>query len=509
MLHRYHAVIIGGGFSGTALAIHLVRRGRRPLRVTLVEARERLGRGVAYGTNVDEHVLNTRPDAMSLFSDSPERFATWLDACGIHAADSEFVPRSVYGDYLEDSLIEALNDDSEQKPESRVVFQAHTQTRAMSVVRRSGTFEVALEDGTSLSADTVVLATGNPGPADPLAFRCMADSRRYLRNAWDQTRIEDVWPTDRVLILGTGLTMIDVVVSLHRQGHIGSVQAMSRRGLLPRAHEAVLSELPPDLRDGLRAAVVSASLSGSLPAIVRAVRRSIRQAAERGVGWHAVFDALRPITADLWKSLAGEERARFLRHVRPFWEVHRHRLAPGTARTIAGLQRAGKLAVSAGRVCRALATDKAIFVDCEIRGADRIRHDRFDWVINCTSPSFHLHESALHGQLIADGLLTPDPLGLGYATAGNGAAIGVNGRIEGLYLLGPACKARLWEQTAVPELRKQAERLATEILASQSRRQRRKTGCYGAAAAFVSRIQSSTWRSRTSSVTPPSSSTTS
>lgn len=464
MQQRYHTVIIGGGFSGTALAIHLIRRAVRPLSVTLVEARERLGRGVAYGTNVDEHVLNTRPGAMSLFSDSPERFASWLERCGIQAADPEFVPRSVYGDYLEDSLIEAVN----AVGESRVAFRAHTEVSAVSVARRFGTFEVVQDDGTTLSADTVVLATGNPGPADPPALRSIADSPRYVRNAWDQGRIEDVWPTDRVLTLGTGLTMVDVVMSLHRQGHIGTVQAMSRRGLLPRAHATVESGLPPEVRGTLRAAAFSDSVSE----IVRIVRRSVRQAAEQGVGWQAVFDALRPLTADLWKALHDEERARFLRHVRPFWEVHRHRLAPGAARTIAGLQRAGRLIISAGRVSRALATDKAIFVDCVLRGMDRTRHERFDWIINCTSPSFHLHESDLHGQLIADGLLMPDPLGLGYATAGNGAAIGVDGRVEGLYLLGPACRARLWEQTAVPELRKQAEQLATEILARQSRRQR-------------------------------------
>lgn len=464
MQQRYHAVIIGGGFSGTALAIHLIRRSVRPLSVTLVEARERLGRGVAYSTTADEHVLNTRPGAMSLFSDAPDRFSRWLEKCGIQAADTVFVPRSVYGDYLEDSLIEAVN----AVGESRVGFRAHTQVSAVSVVRRSGTFDVALEDGTTLRADTVVLATGHPGPADPLALRRIADSPRYVRNAWDRGRIEDVWPTDRVLILGTGLTMVDVVMSLHRQGHIGPVHAMSRRGLLPRAHAAEASGLPPDIRGTLRAAAAS----GSVPATVRTVRRAVREAGARDVSWHAVFDALRLLAADLWKALPDEERARFLRHVRPFWEVHRHRLAPGAARTIAGLQRTGRLTVSAGRVSRALATDKAIFVDCTLRGTDRTRHDRFDWIVNCTSPSFRLHESDLHGQMIADGLLTPDPLGLGYATSGNGTAIGADGRIEGLYLLGPACKARLWEQTAVPELRKQAERLATEILALQARRQR-------------------------------------
>lgn len=462
MGHRYHVVIIGGGFSGTALAIHLIRRGKPALRVTLVESRERLGRGIAYSTNVDEHVLNTRPGAMSLFSDSPACFESWLGSSRVHWRDAPFVPRSAYGDYVEDTLIETVTENREPD----VVFRAHARTRAVAISRRSARFDVALEDGQTLKADAVVLATGNPEPADPLARWQISDSPRYLPNGWDQRRLEDAWPTDRILILGTGLTMVDVVLSLQRQGHTGSVHAMSRRGLVPRAHEDVPRELPALVQNRLRVALAT----GNLRAMVRVIRRGVRDAVAHGAGWQAVFDALRPIVPELWRALPGPERARFLRHVRPFWEVHRHRLAPGTARTIAGLRQAGKLTVSAGHVRRAFATENAIYVDRAIRG--RVRRDRFDWIINCTSPSFRMNESALHGQLIVDGLLTPDRYGLGYVTAGDGAAIGTNGRVDGLYLLGPACKARCWEQTAVPELREQAERLAAEILALRGRRQR-------------------------------------
>jgi uncharacterized NAD(P)/FAD-binding protein YdhS len=463
MRHQYHVIIIGGGFSGTALAIHLIRLADRPLRVTLIEERERLGRGVAYSKEVDEHVLNTRPDSMSLFSDSPELFKRWLESSATESASAQFVSRAQYCRYIEDTLIESLA----LHADGNVTFIARSQTRATAIERRARGFDVTLDDGTTLKGDAVVVATGHPAPSDPLARWLAPGTPRYLRDAWDARRLEQVEPTDRVLILGTALTMIDVVLALRRNGHRGSAHAMSRRGLLPRMHRAAPQELPPDLRESLRAAAESKNLL----TVLRAVRSAIGAAAEQGIEWHAIFDTLRPLTPALWAGLSAEERKRFLRHLRPFWEVHRHRLAPDSARTIADLRQTGRLTIAAGRIRRAAATMGGIIVEREFRGLDWPWHDSFDWVINCTGPSFGGQcGSVLHDQLLASGLLTLDALGLGYETTADGLSTGANGRVEGLYLLGPACRPRDWEHTAVPELRTQAESLATELLAARNRR---------------------------------------
>jgi uncharacterized NAD(P)/FAD-binding protein YdhS len=465
MQQQYHVAIIGGGFSGTALAINLIRLAERPVQITLVEERDRLGRGLAYSTTVESHVLNTRVGNMSLFSDAPGLFKHWLETSGTEAPESAFAPRASYGDYIEDTLIESIAMHQEDSAE----FTACLQTRATAITRRSGRFDVSLDDGRTLRSDAVVIATGNPAPADPLAAWLGPLTSRYLRDAWDQDRIARIAPTDRVLILGTGLTMIDVVLALKRNGHTGAVHAMSRRGLLPRVHGAALQELPGSLRESLH----SAARSRNLRILLGAMRDTIRLADERHISWHSVIDALRPITSELWAELPDRERRRFTRHLQAYWDVHRHRLPPESARTIADLQQDGSLIVTAGRVRGAAETRHSIAVERQLRGDRHVQNDAFDRVINCTGPRFGgEHGSSLHDQLIASGMLTPDALGLGYNTAANGLSLGTDGPVEGLYVLGPACKARDWEHTAVPELRASAELLATELLQCEGSRKR-------------------------------------
>ncbi|MGH8168701.1 MAG: FAD/NAD(P)-binding protein, partial [Woeseiaceae bacterium] len=311
MQQQYHVAIIGGGFSGTALAINLIRLAERPMQITLVEERDRLGRGLAYSTTVESHVLNTRVGNMSLFSDAPGLFKHWLEASGTKASESEFAPRASYGDYIEDTLIESIAMHQEDSAE----FTACLQTRATAVTRRSGRFDVSLDDRRTLCSDAVVVATGNPAPADPLAPWLGPLTSRYLRDAWDQDRIAMIAPTDRVLILGTGLTTVDVALALRRNGHTGDVHAMSRRGLLPRVHGSALQELPDSLRVSLQAAAGSRNLR----TLLGAMREAIRLAEERGISWHSVIDALRPITSALWAELPDRERRRFTRHLQSYW----------------------------------------------------------------------------------------------------------------------------------------------------------------------------------------------
>lgn len=458
MAQDFHVVIVGGGFSGTSLAIHLLRRGGDGLRVTIVERRERLGRGIAYETGVESHLLNTRSACMSVFSDAPAHFQCWLE--NVVPDASPYASRKSYGDYLEGTLAEELA----RRPSSPVAFCPRTSTCVTRVDRLGSHFEVVLDDGETLTCDAVVLATGHPPPADPLAKWLDPDAPRYIRDAWSSCGIDQIRAVDRVLILGTGLTMVDMVLALRQGGHRGELHASSRHGLLPRVHASDAEVIPADLQEYLLAMTTLRSVRK----LLRTMRDAIELAATAGHSWQAVMDAMRAITPQLWSSLDGQERRRFLRHLRPYWDVHRHRLSPLVASRVAELRRSGRLSITRGRITRAteIASGR-LLVDRETGGASR-RQDVFDWVINCTGPAFSMQSRMpFYDGMIREGLLTVDPLELGYVTDADYRSIGEGAPVEGLYIVGPACRPLHWEHTAVPELRKQAESLAQRLVAGR------------------------------------------
>jgi uncharacterized NAD(P)/FAD-binding protein YdhS len=263
-----------------------------------------------------------------------------------------------------------------------------------------------------------------------------------------------------VLLLGTGLTMVDVALALARRGHRAPIDAISRRGLLPRAHPPVQAVLPRELAEPLRFAVRDRSLRCTL----RTVRQVADEAIARGLGWQCVIDSLRQSTPDIWRSLSAADRRRFVGRLRPYWDVHRHRLPPSTEAMINGLMARGALRVQAGRIEGAAACSEGIDICIRARGTQRTETKRYGWVVNCTGPTFDKRNSrGLERRLLERGLLIADPLGLGYLTTEKGLAFGARGPVTGLYLLGPACRSHWWEHTAVPELREQAAALARQL----------------------------------------------
>jgi uncharacterized NAD(P)/FAD-binding protein YdhS len=455
----FHVVVVGGGFSGVALAAQLLRSARGQLGVTLLETGRELGRGIAYGTQNDAHLLNTRAAQMSLVGDDPDHFVRWSAIRGLRVAPDAFAPRRSYGEYLETTLRSLAS------KHRAVRFTAQLGARVADVRRGHSGFDVALADGRRVSASAVVLATGHPPPADPLARWLPRGAERYLPDPWRHADIEQIGVADRVLLIGTGLTMVDVTITLARRGHSGRIDALSRHGLLPREHSAASQVLPRDLRDALFADLSRNDLRCAL----RAVRAAAAAAESRGLTWHAVMDALRPVTPRLWAGMCAADRQRFVARLRAFWDVHRHRLPAEPARAIAALGTTGQLAVRAGRIRRAASRARGMSVDVAPRGGAAAR-ERYDWVVNCTGSSFtRANSRGLERLLIEQGLLIVDPLELGYVTAPNGAVFGVDGPVRGLYVLGPACRAQCWENTAVPELRKQAEALAAELLQAAAR----------------------------------------
>ncbi|MBU6430017.1 MAG: hypothetical protein KGR26_13465, partial [Cyanobacteria bacterium REEB65] len=310
-------------------------------------------------------------------------------------------------------------------------------------------------------ADCAVLALGNHPPAALAGTEGLGE--RYQGNPWSARWLDDMDPDDRVLVVGTGLTMVDIVVSLVARKHRGLIWAISRRGLAPRAHAPYRVIADP---------FVACCRTHSLGDWVREVRKALGDGAERGVDWRAIVDALRPHVPAIWKGLDDRERRRFLRHLRPYWDVHRHRIAPEVAQLLADLQQRGQLRIAAARL-QGLAR-----IGDEVQARFRLRHDTgvqtlaVDRVINGTGPEgdFGRLGDPFVDRLLAKGIVRLDSLHLGLAVAEDFILKDASGRPSPrLFTLGPPCKGMLWESIAVPEIREQAQTIARSILRRFSR----------------------------------------
>ncbi|MBF2051659.1 MAG: FAD/NAD(P)-binding protein [Elainella sp. C42_A2020_010] len=454
--------IIGGGFSGSMVATHLLSAGI-PLTVKLIEKRPEAGQGIAYSTSVDAHLLNVPVGKMSAFPDQPEHFLKWIHKTqphGIAVDASAFVSRRLYGDYIQTTLREAI---IHAAPFVR--FERITE-EAVGIEPSANGALIHLSTGESLYANKVVLATGNFPAGLPAPLNYLSQ-KPYLRNAWSWNAVAQLNPDAAVLLVGTGLTMADMVISLYQQRHRGPIYAVSRHGLLPQRHQPTVARSAcVDLEHG------PATIRG----LFQQIRQEIKAAACNGQDWRSVVDGLRPITQSLWQKLPLTEQQRFLRHVKSYWEVHRHRIAPEVANVLDQLIQSGQLIHYAGRIqsCQPLnqpehGPEHGINITLRLRGTSQTITFTVDRIINCTGADcdYRRIQHPLFASLQEHRLIRPSALAIGIDTDANGAVIDADGNASSyLYTLGTARKASLWETTAVPELRVQAQDLAKEILQS-------------------------------------------
>jgi len=317
---------------------------------------------------------------------------------------------------------------------------------------------VMLHDGREIRADIVVLATGNLPPRPPhTRDSWLYDTRHFIGDPWASDAFGDLDPDDTVVLLGTGLTMVDIALKLASEGHRGKMLAISRRGLQPQMHRG----------GGAWDAFLKPAEEKWTPrALARRVRAETERAEAQGIPWQRVMDAVRPAVARIWHSWNEQQRNVFLRHLRPRWDVHRHRIAPRVAAKLAGLIYAGRLEMFGGRVEAYRASNDAVDVDVRERGKTAIRTIHASYVVNCTGPRSDMARLAF--PLLADmrrrGLIAPDRLGLGVETE-DCAAIGSAGHTSPwLYALGPLTRPTWWEITAVPEIALQVDRLVNQLV---------------------------------------------
>lgn len=435
-----HVAIVGGGFSGAMQAVQLLSRGVG--RVTLIERAGAPGRGLAYGAAHPTHLLNVRAGGMSAYPDDPGHFARWLEASGGGDA-AAFAPRLVYADYIGEQLRAAA-----AAAPGRLAL---VEDDATDVDSTAGGAAITLGSGARIEADAVVLAIGNSPPKPPqMLAEADLPADRFFADPWMPGAADGLASDDSVLVIGTGLTMVDLVLLLEQRGFEGPILAVSRRGLLPRAHAA-----GPPLQP--RSAVPTGGASKLL--------REVREQGEAS-GWRQAVDALRPVTQRLWQSATADARGRFLRHLRPWWDVHRHRIAPEIHARLQAMVAKGQLHVAAGKLASAENRADGVEVAWRPRGASATERLAVARIINCTGPEADLRGSAdpLLRTLLERGAIRPDPLGIGVDVDGESRVIAADGRPrDNLFAVGPITRGSFWEIVAVPDIRSQVAEVAARL----------------------------------------------
>ncbi|MBB5714072.1 FAD/NAD(P)-binding protein [Sphingomonas aerophila] len=434
--------IVGAGFSGSLQAINLLRHGGP--RATLIERAVKPGLGLAYGAAHASHLLNVRASNMSALPDEPDHFVRWLEGRGVANASAAFVPRLTYGEYLCELLEEARQTAGDRL---RII-----QRDVADILRHDRRVTLSFTNGETLEADAAVLAIGNLPPHDPPGYPAEGLSMDvYKGDPWDPSLADGLDANDTVVLIGTGLTMVDVALQLEARGFTGRIIALSRRGLLPRRHEA---PSPAWTRLAQRPDTAASPLL-----------HATRDRAET-IGWRNAVDELRPFTQALWANASEPERGRFLRHLRPWWDVHRHRLAPSVADRVDAMKARGQLRVVAGRTIALSKVEGGIRLDWRPRGADMVQTLAVRRIVNCTGPQGDLLRSTepLLARLTERGVIRPDEARLGIDVDQGAHTVSADGKAnDWLYALGPMTRGAFWEIVAVPDIRVQTWNLARRL----------------------------------------------
>ncbi|HKK28686.1 MAG TPA: FAD/NAD(P)-binding protein [Gemmatimonadota bacterium] len=447
--------IVGAGLSGRLVALNLLRRAPAGCgaRIRLIDRGEPGAMGPAYSIDSEALLLNVPAGIMGASSDDEDGFRRWAAARRGGAGPGDFLPRWLYREYVFDLFDEAERDRTADLDFEEV--RADVVDLELSGARAT----LRLADGRRTAADRVVLALGNfPPRHPPVRDRAVLGSERYVRNPWRPEVLDELAERKSLLFVGTGQTMIDLVLGLERRGHRGPMTAISRRGLLPMAH-----------RDGESYPSFIAELEDptSLRRLFGAVREHVARAAADGIDPRAVIDALRPHTQELWSGLPEAEKRRFMRHVFRYWERIRSRIPPRCEARLQPVLDSGRLRILAGRVRDVVDADDRIEVRYTPRRGSGEAVAAAELVVNCIGPEMDYGRvgDPLMRNLLRRGLVRPGPARLGMDARPNGAVVGADGEASGvLFTVGSPMKGLLWEVLAVPEIRKQAESLAALLL---------------------------------------------
>ncbi|MER8848671.1 FAD/NAD(P)-binding protein [Mesorhizobium australicum] len=455
-VRRSRVAIIGGGFSGAAVAWHLARaHGPERLSISVIEPRSALGGGLAYSSEEPSHRVNVPAVRMSMVPEDQQHFARWLAGSGEIERDPDalwkngdvFPRRRVFGRYVAEQLAPWLGSGA----------ISHVEAQATRVIRADGAGWTVQTSAGPVAADIVVLAATHPLPAIPAALALLAEAPGFIADPYAPSALAGIGPEASVLIVGSGLTSADMVAELDRRGQRGRILALSRRGLRSRGH--------PDIRHepfGDFASVPATSALG----LLKNIRATLAAARAANVNWQSVFDQLRMQGPVLWSALAPPERTRLVRKLRVFWDVHRFRIAPQVASVLDRRRTAGTFDTIAARLVASNDEGDSLAVSFQRRGQTRIETASFDAVINTTGPA---HGQALQlnpalRSLTEASLIRADAYGLGIETSLDSRAVGGDDKaVTGLFVAGPLARGTFGELMGLPEVARHAQRVAGEI----------------------------------------------
>jgi uncharacterized NAD(P)/FAD-binding protein YdhS len=445
----FEIAIVGGGSSGALVAAQVLRSGFSG-RLAIIETRPRLGHGLAYSTPFEQHLLNVPTRNMSAFPDEPMHFCEWLRARNWPGASPEaFAPRKVYGEYIEDVLWTSVRGESDRS------FQ-HIRGEVEDARTAGDRVILTLNDRRTIEAVKVVLALGNPAssPFESPSIQSMGE--RWNVSPWIGDALRVRFAGERILLVGAGLTAVDSALALHGQSQSCKTYIISRRGILPQVHDLSSAPGSPPVFDQ----------PGNIRKMFGQLRAQIGRLREANGCWRTAVDALRPVSNEMWHRMPLSDRSRFLRHLKTYWETHRHRMAPQIRRRMDELRERGEVEVIAGRIRET--RWKGDVVEATIgQRCGRERLLEIDRAINCTGIQENYKKSPrrLIRKLIEHGLAIPGDLGTGFRTDEFGALLDAHGRSSSaLFTLGPPRRGELFETTAIPEIRVQAAALAQHLI---------------------------------------------
>jgi uncharacterized NAD(P)/FAD-binding protein YdhS len=454
---RTTLVIVGGGFCGTVLAANLLRRPpAEAADIVLVERGSAMGRGVAYAVREFPYLLNVPAARLSADSRDPLQFLRFAQGRAPDVDGEDFLPRALYGDYLQDLLLQA----ERAAPAGVRLVRVFDEVR--DVTRGGGDRALAVEfsDRAPIAADRVILALGNPPSPMPPWAAGISDHPGYRHDPWELPKTLSAQHS--VLIVGNGLTMADAASALTQDGgRSPQLHTISRRGLVPLPQTTFRASAVRGNGETMLAR------AGSLRQLLAMVRELTREVETRGGDWREVVTFIRHLAPVLWPRLPTAEQRRFVRHLQAYWDIHRHRMPPQLGDHIASLRRSGRLQVNAGRIDSVTAAGERLMVSWRPRGGGGSATLAVDLIVNATGPDYAIKRAAvpLLESLRRTGWVSEDPLNLGLRTARFGACVDAQGRpSEHLFYLGPMLRAGHWESTAATELGAHAEQLAAHLV---------------------------------------------
>jgi uncharacterized NAD(P)/FAD-binding protein YdhS len=455
-------VIIGGGFSGATVALNLLHKlPADAAEITVVEPRPLLGAGLAYSAPDPNHRVNVSAARLVILLEEPGKFDAWLRTSGVldhdpdaMLADGRLYPkRQTFGAYLDAQL-------RQKAAEPGVAKLTHIQAKALRVARHHDGYEITLDSGAAISANVVVLAVSHPPPAIPRPVRDIAGAPGFIADPWLKGALDGIAQNHRVLIIGTALSTADAVATLNAAGHTGEIIAVSRRGLVSRQRANVPADFFGDF---------STDPSRTALDLVKRVRATIREAEKNFSCWEAVIEGMRAQGTAIWAALPPIEKHRFLRHVRPYWDVHRYQLAPQLGDMCAAKAKAGQFRTLAARIMSATRDDTGFQVALRLRHAPEgaVQTEHFDAIINCTGPDHSkiLQTNPVLASLAEAGLVAADPYGLGLETDLSARALAADGTPnDTLFVSGPLARATFGELMGLPQVSTHAALVADEVM---------------------------------------------